>query len=469
MKNRIVRIGTVLLAMISFHMQLQSQNIARTGYFVENATHRHLMNPALTPLRGYVSFPVAGEFSLNLESNTALSTYLYPSADGSQLFTFLHEDVTADQFLSQLDPKNYIRTDLRTSLLSFGFFSGKSFWTFDLATRAHAGLNIPYEMFEFLKLGMTSSQGNLYEIRDLNINANAFVEASLGYSRNIMNNLRVGGKLKFLAGGASLIANVKQMDIEMRPEQWTITTIGELNAYGKGLALVKDSAGVIENVDFDSPGLGGMGAAIDLGVTYSPIPNLEISAAIIDLGAIRWNQENIKSAAASGSVTFSGIDNIGTDEGNEDEMDAQMEQLEEDLLKMAEFKEVYATEDFMERLNPTVNAGLEYSFLRNRISVGGLYSARFMENETYNELTGSLNLKPARWFNLTGSYSVMHGVKETFGFALGFAPTIINIFLACDYTFYNVTPTFLPINTATTNFQLGVSIPLAFGKLPAKH
>ena len=103
MKNRIVRIGTVLLAMISFHMQLQSQNIARTGYFVENATHRHLMNPALTPLRGYVSFPVAGEFSLNLESNTALSTYLYPSADGSQLFTFLHEDVTADQFLSQLD------------------------------------------------------------------------------------------------------------------------------------------------------------------------------------------------------------------------------------------------------------------------------------------------------------------------------------------------------------------------------
>ena len=123
----------------------------------------------------------------------------------------------------------------------------------------------------------------------------------------------------------------------------------------------------------------------------------------------------------------------------------------------------------MERLNPTVNAGLEYSFLRNRISVGGLYSARFMENETYNELTGSLNLKPARWFNLTGSYSVMHGVKETFGFALGFAPTIINIFLACDYTFYNVTPTFVPINTATTNFQLGVSIPLAFGKLPAKH
>ncbi|OPZ92561.1 MAG: hypothetical protein BWY72_02527 [Bacteroidetes bacterium ADurb.Bin416] len=45
----------------------------------------------------------------------------------------------------------------------------------------------------------------------------------------------------------------------------------------------------------------------------------------------------------------------------------------------------------------------------------------------------------------------------------------MNIYLACDYTFFHVTPQFIPLNTLTTNIQLGVSIPLGRGKVPPKH
>jgi hypothetical protein len=92
-----------------------------------------------------------------------------------------------------------------------------------------------------------------------------------------------------------------------------------------------------------------------------------------------------------------------------------------------------------------------------------------MLDDRYSELTGSLNLRPLRWFNLSGSYSFIHGKKETFGFALGFVPFLFNIYLACDYTFFNVSPQFIPLNTLTTNFQLGISVPLGRGKVPPKH
>jgi hypothetical protein len=449
---------------------LAAQQVSRTGYFMDNATHRHLLNPALNPVKGYISLPVAGEFYLGLESNMKFTNFVYPPAGGGELLTFMHKDVDANAFLSQLSLNNYLRTDIRTSLLSLGFYTGASFWTFDVATRVNLSLDLPYDLFAFLKQGMTSSQGNLYHLGNLFVSSSVLAEASLGYSRNIMNNLRVGAKVKMLVGGARIKAGLTTMDVNMTPDAWTITTNGLLEAYAKGLTLKTDEEGVINGqIDFASPGPAGLGAAVDLGVNYSPIRNLDVSLALIDLGAIKWNMAAITRATSSGQVTFSGIENFGIDSIGQQSAEDQMTILQDDLLKMAQFKPTTATEDVVERLFPTVNAGVEYAMLKNKISLGVLYSNRFMEDERYSELTGSLNLRPARWFNLSGSYSFIHGKRETFGFALGFIPAIMNIYLACDYTFFHVTPQFIPLNTLTTNIQLGVSIPLGRGKVPPKH
>lgn len=449
---------------------LVAQQVSRTGYFMDNATHRHLLNPALSPVRGYFSLPVAGELYVGLESNMKFTNFIYPPENGGELLTFMHEDVDANTFLSQLSLNNYLRTDIRTSLLSLGFYTGASFWTFDVATRVNFSLDLPYDLFAFLKKGMSSGEGNLYHLGNLFVSSSVLAEASLGYSRNIMNNLRVGGKVKLLVGGARVKAGLTTMDVNMTPDAWTITTNGLLEAYAKGLTLKTDEEGVINGeFDFASPGPAGLGAAVDLGVNYSPVRNLDLSLALIDLGAIKWDMAAITRATSSGQVTFSGIENFGMDSVGQQSAEDQMKTLQDDLLKMAQFKPTTTTADVIERLVPTVNAGVEYAMLKNKISLGVLYSNRFMENERYSELTGSLNLRPARWFNLSGSYSFIHGKRETFGFALGFVPAIMNIYLACDYTFFHVTPQFIPLNTLTTNIQLGVSIPLGRGKVPPKH
>jgi Family of unknown function (DUF5723) len=447
-----------------------AQPVSRTGYFMDNATHRHLMNPALVPVRGYLSFPVVGAFSLGVESNMNLTKFIYPPVGDGELLTFMDKSIDVNDFLLKLSPNNYLRTDIRTSLLSMGFYAKNSFWTFDVAARTNISLNLPYDFFAFLKQGMNSSEGNEYTINDLSVAAGVFAEASLGYSRNIVNNLRIGTKLKLLVGGAYVKAGIDSMNINMTPDEWTINTVGKMEAYGKGLTLLTDENGSINGkFEMGTPGIGGKGLAFDLGINYSPIRNMDISLAVIDIGAIKWDQANITQARSSGQVSFSGISGLGMDSLASQSAEDQLKTIQDDMLKMADFKLIPSDGDILQRLFPTVNAGLEYSVLNNKISLGALYSNRFMLNERYSEITASLNMRPFRWFNLSGSYSFIQGKNETFGFALGFVPAIMNIYLACDYVFYNVSPQFIPLNTLTTNIQLGVSIPLGRGKLPRKH
>lgn len=64
-----------------------AQQVAKIGYFMDHSTHKHLMNPALVPSRGYISIPALGSVDLDLRSNLSLPQFLYPGSNG-QLMTF---------------------------------------------------------------------------------------------------------------------------------------------------------------------------------------------------------------------------------------------------------------------------------------------------------------------------------------------------------------------------------------------
>ena len=455
----------LLLSLVG--LPCMAQSVTKSSYFVENSTHKHLMNPALAPVRGYFSFPVAGAFYLGNESNIAFTNFIYPANETSEgmLRTFMHPSIDANEFLATLKEDQYMNVDLRTSLFSFGYWTGSSFVSFDLASRTNYSLNLPYDMFAFFKKGMSSAAGDTYHLDNLSVGLSTIAEASLGYSVDLSERLRVGLKGKFLAGGAKVKAQLEQMEIVMSPDQWSITTVGSLEAYGKGLSFVKDADNNVTNVNFDQSalGLGGMGFAFDLGFEYRIVPGLKLSMAVVDVGRIKWDKANTLKAASNGSVSFSGIDNYNPDSLGQLDMESQVNAMKDDLLEMSKFKEQSVAEDFLQKLSPTVNAGLEFSL--KRISLGALMSTRFMGDKRYTEYTASLNLKPLRMFNLSGSYSFIYGKQETFGVALGFVPGFFNLFVACDYVPTKFNPQYIPLNTTNTNVQIGLSIPLGKRKV----
>lgn len=442
-----------------------AQPVAKIGYFMDNATHKHLMNPALVPARGYLSYPGLGSIDLDLRSNLSVPQFIFPQT-GSKPVSFLHEDVTANEFLSQLNPDNYLKMNQRLSLFGIGTYIGRSFWTLEVATRIDANVNIPYDFFAFLKKGMDNAQGNLYEIRDLKVGLSALAETSLGASFMIGDNIRVGAKGKLLAGGGKVEAGLDELNIEMRPDKWTVSSKGMVNMYAAGAEFVENKDGYVENFEFTSPNMSGLGYAFDLGASWKPLRFLEVSAGIIDLGKVSWNKTYNRVARASGTATFSGMENISLDDQSTNE--DPFKEISDNLMKMAQFKETNESENLIETLVPTLNAGVEAGIWDNRLSLGVLYSNRMIPENPLQEVTGVVNFKPLKGFNIAGSYSLLNGVQETFGLALGVNLLIANIFVACDYIPTRIaTGIPVPLSQATTHLQIGASISL--GKMKTKN
>jgi hypothetical protein len=457
-------IGSIMIALAL--QTMSAQPVTKIGYFMDNAPYKHLLNPALAPVRGYISYPALGSIGFDMNSNLGLKNFIFPGLnEGDKPLTFMHEDVTPEQFLSQLSPENYLKLNQRLSILGFGFYSGTTFWTFEMATRINAKVNIPYDLFSFMKNGMSHEAGNVYNIDNLTVSAGMLAETSLGASFRITDDIRVGVKGKVLVGGAKVIAGIDQMTIDMKPDRWEVNTNGLINLYG--FDFTTDEEEVVDGFDFSSPNMAGLGFALDIGASWTPIENVTVSAGILDLGTINWNKNFNRVARSQGSATFSGIDGIGLgeSEGGEEEEDPLAETFE-GLMKIAQFKVVEDEENnFAEKLSPIFNVGVEAGVLDNKISVGLLYTNRMLPNNRVSEITSMINFKPFSGFNFSASYSLLNGVAETFGLGMGLNLGIANIFIACDYIPTIYTPQYIPLTKASTNLQAGFTV--ALGKMKA--
>lgn len=124
-----------------------------TAYFMEGSTFRSQFNPAFAPLRGYVNIPAIGGVNINVGGNIAVDNILF-SRDG-KLVTLLDSSVSAADALSGLKQNNLLGMDFRMNVIGFGAFTKnhKNFWSFDLNVRVNEDANLPYSLFEFIKLG----------------------------------------------------------------------------------------------------------------------------------------------------------------------------------------------------------------------------------------------------------------------------------------------------------------------------
>lgn len=490
MKRNILKFIPGLLIITLTFQSAVARPVARIGYFLDNSTHKHLLNPALVPHRGYLAYPGVGAFNLGFDSNLKLSTFLYPAANaGDPLLTFLHPDVTSEQFLSQLQPNNNLDMTNRISILSMGFYAGSSFWTAELATRIKGGMNLPYGLFDFMKNGMDSPSGSSYNLANLTLGLEALAEASLGTSMKITNNFRLGVKAKYLIGLAKMTGGLDQMNISMMPDEWSVSSQGLISMYApksvefrtdadsyidldNGMPILYDQA-VLTQLNLEN--FPGQGFAFDAGFHWAPFSFLQISAGITDIGAITWQNSALQTYKSSASISFNGLEGLGMENSD---IEDQMPDFGGMIMDMAKFKKQNTSsgDDLVQELVPTINAGVELGVLRNKLSVGVLYTNHMIKDNNLTEITGMLNLKPGKGLNFAASYSLTNNTVNTLGLAFGLNLGLANIFIACDRIPLDVTPPLnidgipigipLPIHTLSTNIQAGVS--LSLGKMRIK-
>ena len=417
-----------------------------TAYFMEGSTFRSQFNPAFAPLRGYVNIPVIGGMNINVGGNLAVDNILF-SRDG-KLVTLLDSSVSAADALSGLKQDNLLGMDFRMNVIGFGAFTKnhKNFWSFDLNVRVNEDANLPYSLFEFIKLGKEG------QIRNFGTSMDSYLEAAFSYSFPLMDDrLYVGIRGKFLAGLARAQVTYDRFDISLREDRWAVLTQGtlDLTAAGAEVEMNPDSETFeIGDLDFKPTKPAGYGFALDLGATYDILPNLQASLAVNDLGFIGWSKKKNITGFSSKELSFTGV-NVTEDGTESPDFD----------IDVLEFHKG-APQSVSRMLRATINAGLEYEVWRHKIGIGLLYSARFWEYKTFHNITGSVNFHPIRWFTLTGSYSVIDNRGGAVGLGLNLCPSWINFFIGTDVLITKHTPQFVPVRQSIMNVTLGIGVPI---------
>lgn len=490
MKNfRLLGKTSVVLLLVMLSVRAEAQFL-RTSYFMEGTHYRQQLNPALTPGRGYINIPAIG--SLNASINSSTFGYqdvidIIDNSDDSDYFM-------SDDFINRLKATNTLNTNVNMDIISAGWYKGKNFWSFNIGLRTDIGATIPKSMFEFMREMRGVDFNSFNSITSINwqdyqrniggekMNVTAYTEIGLGFARDINSRLKVGARVKALLGLGNMELEISKMNVNTTltnvPENidWeniasnysaalelaeningnaSVDVAASLETSFKGLELVQNEDGYIDDFDFEASemGIAGYGASIDLGASYRLTDKLTLSASVLDLGFIKWSNSCTQTASARSSddLKFSFEGKTISQKVEEAQRFADLvssgEVLNYDMVQMAVNEGTNKSRT--SRLTTTVVAGAEYALLGNWLAVGALYTGRFAQPKALHELTFSANIRPKNYFNLAASYSVLQGAGKTFGVAMKLGP----LFIGTDYMF-------LGENTKNLNAYFGLSIPL---------
>lgn len=410
------------------------------SYFMDNSIDRNKMNPAFAPRANYLQFPAIGNLSFGTHTNLDIPTFLFPS--NGELLTFLHKDVSVQQFDKALADRPRLDTEASTNLLNFGFYKKSgAFWTFDLSVHTGLDVDIPRDLFMFLKKG-TGTSGESFNIANFNAYASASVQAALGWSKNISDAVRIGVKARFVAPVAYAALNLENVRLTTSTEKWTIETEGYVYGALQGLEVNLPEGELAPEVSFDlnkalaNKVLAGYGGSVDLGVDWQIVRDgffkgLSLSAAVTDLGVIHYNKSALSAFSTAGKVEWMGFQDLSMD--NTD-VEASLNDFVDSAQKeFVNLKQQDVKSGKMLSTMPSVYAGLEVPILWNRMSFGLLYSGRMSHSYYRQSLTASYNLTPLKWLALGLNYS-LYDTRGLFGWLLELTPKAgFNLYLGCDY------------------------------------
>lgn len=435
---------------------LPAQN-TQSGYFLDSYTYAYQMNPALGNDKNFVAMPALGNLDVTLRGNLHLTDILY-NVDGKTT-TFLNPGVSVSEVMGNLSDVNKIGSDIRINILGAGFKAWGGYNTVSIGARVNVGARLPKSVFSLLKEGISN---RTYDITDLDVDASAYAEIALGHSRDIDDRWRVGGALKILVGGASFSARMKQADLTLGTDSWTITSDAEIRSNIKGLRYktkYDNNTGrtYVNGLDGSFDGLNGFGLGFDLGAQFRLNSDWCFSAAVLDLGFISWSETQL--ATTDGPQTFDTDKYVfNPDNDAPNSFKNEWERMRDDLGALYELADKGSTGSRTQALNATVNLGAEYTLpVYRNLKFGLLTTTRIAGRYTWTDFRLSANVAPCKVFSAgvnlaAGTYGV------GFGWIASVHTTGFNMFVGMDHTMGKLAKQGVPLSSnASVNF--GINFP----------
>lgn len=401
------RITLALTALICAAAALQAQSF-QEGFFLNEYRLGYRYNAALASSCDFISI---GQFSSNFRNNIGADAFLYPR--NGEVVTALHSSVSADEFMSRLQERNYLISSINYNLISYGFGRGDAFRTVELNVRALYSATLPREYFQILKTG---TRQQFYDLTHSGDFAHLYAELAYGYSRRLSDVVSIGVRGKLLVGLESVEYRPTRVQLVTDGSEYRLDVDAIMNVTSRMGKMKTDEDGNLRPLSVDTrkkwPIPSGVGAAIDLGVVITPNRYLTISASVNDLGALCWYYGN--AGRVLNSFSFSGVPDLAFDEFNTGGLIDKAKQLAREYYEQLKLQAVdkHIEADFVPF---RANLGIKYALpFYERIRVGAVANYVGYGSMPYWEARGGLAYNPFNWLDVTanagyGAYGPVYG------------------------------------------------------------
>lgn len=443
-----------------FTLMLASANVMaqdlESAFFTDGYLYRHEINPAIENSRNYVSMLGLGNINVGMSGNLGVQDIIFNKGGKSMLFT--NPQVDASEFLSGINDRNRINSNIRFQLMGAGFKAWGGYNTISIDLRSNTNVLIPGALFELAKNGL---QNQTYDVGGLKAHEDAYVEVALGHSRKINDKWRVGGKVKFLVGLGCVDANVDKAILTLGESGYAADVEAEMNNNISGLEyetkMSEHNSGrrIFNGFDFDSFKPNGFGVAFDIGGEYKINEDWRVMASFTDLGFISWS--STKLAATHGTVNTNDH-TFSVDDDAPNNFDDEWDKLGDDLASLYELEDKGDAGSRTTGLGATMNLAGEYVFpYYRKLTFGLMNTTRIDGDFTWTNFRLSANVAPLKW--LSGGVNFGLGTFGTsFGWVMNIHAKGFNFFAGMDHTLGKQSKEGIPLSS-NAEINMGINFP----------
>lgn len=361
-----------------------------------------------------------------------------------------------------LRKRNLISTKASIDLFSLRIKARNHYFSFNITEHAEFNMAYPKDLLAFPIKGNAAYEGETIDLSGLKINLSEYREYGIGYTRE-ERKWQLGGKVKFLFGHANV--STRKSDITIDVENETLNHYANTDMqvnYAGPVSLPSDLTDSTQEVgDFDNEAEAifnrkNWGLAFDLGAGYNFNERLHLSAALLNLGFIRWTQ-NATNYSLKGDAAFTGVDVLpSVIEGNTIDEDSITDEVLKDVISEG------TNNSYSTRLIYQVNLAARYKLLKTT-HVYALYNVyQFRRVRTGLTLGITHDIRRAFSIALTNTTAYRKLINIGIGFVV--KPGPFQFYVVGD-NFNVLLSSITPKSLNEKTFSLRIGMNLVFGRV----
>ena len=406
---------------------------------MDGTWQQNYTNPALVPQqRFFFSFP---SISTSLNTNISSTENLF-IINGSTLTS------NFSNYVDNIDNDLFVRFDLALEPLAFGFKTKNIHWTVNSALKSYAHVSTGATK-DFFNLILKGNEAFLWQTVQVDPEAKfgVYQEYGLGASIAFGSTLKVGARAKYLVGLGTVETTTSRLALTTSDEYYQLNFNGDIGVNIGGAPEIIDidsTAGELDINGFPN----NRGAALDLGATFNIGDKYRVSASILDIGGITWN-ENGQNVRLQGDFDFDGVDISGYILGDDDEISNPLDSLEDSYT----FSSNPST--FSTSLSPKLYVS-GVMFLDKGFQVGIVLRNEFTDLGVLTGFGVNIQKQFGKWLGLGLMYSIQNGTYSNVGANISLKLGPVQMFAVSD----NLLVAFNPLAGSNTNIRFGMNIAL---------